>query len=133
MSENVLNDARGTVGKIGEDAGVKYIKDNGYEVICRNYRCGFGEIDIIARQKETFVFIEVKTFTGTDLGSPKEAVTKRKKKKIILVAKHYIAKNRIKNHRFRFDVIAVVLDTQRNIRKIEHIINAFRTDHPDYL
>ena len=125
MSGKTLNDVRRVIGNTGEDISVKHIKDKGYALICRNYRCRFGEIDIIARDKNTLVFIEVKTFTGTDLGSPKEAVTSHKIEKIIFVAKHYIAKNRIKDSRFRFDVIAVVLDSQKNVKSIEHIINAF--------
>ena len=70
-------------GKIGEDAAADYLMNQGYLIICRNFKCMQGEIDIIAKDGESFVFVEVKTRTSTKYGEAKEAVRRGKTKTYI--------------------------------------------------
>ncbi len=112
-------------GKIGENIACKYLKENNYEILKRNYRCKQGEIDIIAydKNKEELVFFEVKMRSTLKYGAPSESVQKVKQNHILKTAKFYKYKNKIKNTPIRFDIIEVFLFN--SIFKINHIKNAF--------
>jgi len=116
MSPNTL-----TKGMRGERIACDFLLKSGYRIIERNWRCKWGEIDIIAAIEGTIVFIEVKSATGTGFGAPMEWVTPRKRKKIIMAAKQYILDNPIENMLIRFDVIAIDL----RMNTVNHIPNAF--------
>lgn len=111
------------LGKSGEDLAVSFLKKNGFEILERNYRFGHKEIDIIGKDKNTIVFIEVKTGRSKNFGSPQERVNLKKQKSLIEVAQDYIQKNNLPNFDFRFDVVAI--EFEKGNRKIEHIKNAF--------
>ncbi len=68
------------LGNLGETIAENYLKKSGYNIVCKNFRCSIGEIDIIALNKNSLIFVEVKTRTSTKFGYPKEAVTYHKKK-----------------------------------------------------
>ncbi len=106
-------------GKIGEKIAVKYLMNNNFEIIQTNYRTSFGEIDIIAKDNEYIVFVEVKYRKNNNYGFPREAVGAAKQKNIITTAMSYIEENNLENVDFRFDVLEV-LDGA-----VEHIKNAF--------
>jgi len=108
-------------GKKGEDLAVKYLKKNGYKILKRNFKTPFGEIDIIAEEKATIVFIEVKTRTNRSKGAPSEAITEMKKHRIRNSALYYASVNGA-DKAFRFDFIGV------EDEKIEHIRDAFGID-----
>lgn len=110
-------------GKAGENAAVKYLKNNGYKILERNYRKTYGEIDIIAQKGENIAFVEVKTRKNDLYGSPAEFVTKSKQKKIIKVAYSYIQSNNLDTE-FTFDIIEVYIDGLR-VKNVNHIKNAF--------
>jgi len=111
------------IGNYGEDTAVKFLQKNKYKIIEQNYSCKFGEIDIIAKDKNILVFVEVKSRTNEKYGTPGMAVNYYKKKNIINTAKHYIMKNKLQNEFCRFDVVEVfVTDDDNNIRLIK---NAF--------
>ena len=112
-------------GKIGENLACKYLEENGYEILERNYRCRQGEIDIVAQDKRTkeIVFIEVKARSNLKYGRPAEAVQQEKQKHIVDVAKYYIYKKGITHLAFRFDVMEVFLSNSNY--KIHHIEKAF--------
>ena len=104
----------------GEAIAIKFLKDNGYKILETNFKNKIGEVDIIAKDSETFVFVEVKARTTLKFGRPSEAVTTSKQNKIRKVATAYLIKNRDYPALMRFDVVEV-LDG-----KIEgHIKNAF--------
>ena len=109
-----------TIGRCGEDAAVRYLEKMGYTILERNYRLRIGEVDIIARDEEYLVFIEVKTRRSTTFGSPFEAVDTRKQQRIFKVASAYVGEKDIP---VRFDVVAVYLNGQ-DIR-VEILKNAF--------
>lgn len=123
----VLTEKRRT-GNVGEKAAAKYLRKRGYKILKRNYEALGAEIDIIARNREYYVFVEVKTRT---LGhqSPKEprpasSVTPEKQRKIISVAKWFLG-SVPKNRKLRFDIIEVYLNEEKEVQDIKHLENAF--------
>ncbi|MBN1780669.1 YraN family protein [bacterium] len=111
------------IGKYGEDLAVDYLKSLQYQIVVRNYRINRGEIDIIARDKNTLVFVEVKTGSSDRFGSPELWVDRRKQVQIGRLAVAYCTKNHIEDTDCRFDVVAVTLDGQEP--GIEHFKDAF--------
>jgi len=112
-----------SLGDSGERQAVQFLKKQGYQIVKRNYKCPSGEVDIIARDGETLVFVEVKTRTGTAFGLPQEAVDRRKQKKLVNVAFHYIG--RLKEPpSMRFDIITVMQGEEGDFR-LEHFPDAF--------
>ncbi|MFH1540502.1 MAG: YraN family protein [Elusimicrobiota bacterium] len=105
-------------GKSGEELAEEYLKKIGYEIVAKNFRTRYGEIDIIVKDKKTFVFVEVKTRKDSNYGDPQLAVTKYKQKHLALAAIIFIKKKSL-NTDYRFDIVAICND------KIEHIKNAF--------
>lgn len=111
------------LGVKGEGLAVEFLKRKGYRVISRNFKTPLGEIDIVARDGETLVFVEVKTRTDTAFGQPFEAVNYRKREKIKKVALYYLKNNCRKELSSRFDVLSIEINADKS--KIEHIIDAF--------
>jgi putative endonuclease len=95
-------------GQPGEQMAVAYLQRQGYRIAQQNYRCRQGEIDIIAWDGPTLVFVEVKTKRQTAFGSPQEMVDRRKQRKIIRVAMVYVQQQRLQNVALRFDVVAIM-------------------------
>ena len=93
------------IGKWGEDAVAVYLTERGYEIIARNARTPYGEIDIIAKQADITIFIEVKTRTSNKMGLPEESVNLRKQAHMLACAEHYAAANEIDH--WQIDVISV--------------------------
>jgi putative endonuclease len=114
------------LGKSGEDLAVLFLKKNGFEILERNYRYGHKEIDIIGKDKNTIVFIEVKTGRSKNFGAPQGWVNLRKQQSIIEVAQDYIQKQDFRDYDFRFDVVAISFEKGK--REIEHIKNAFMVE-----
>lgn len=106
-------------GKIGEIEATKYLENLEYEILCNNFRCMQGEIDIIAKDGREIVFIEVKTRTSTKFGEAREAVDKNKQKHILNAAKYYLYKNNMQNNFTRVDVIEVYI--KDDIKIINHL------------
>ena len=114
------------LGIKGENLAAKFLRRKGYVIMQRNVKTPFGEIDIIARDRDTIVFIEVKTRKDTLFGYPFEAVTKRKIHKLKHSALFYLKKQR-QEPRARFDVLSI-FSTDAVQPKIEHIIDAFEVE-----
>lgn len=113
------------IGRFGEDTASKYLEESGYTILDRNFKCKSGEIDIIARDGNYIVFVEVKTRSGSFYGTPGEAVNELKQHKIIKVSETYIMKRKLFNYDFRFDVIEIVIDKAKNA-SIKLIKDAFQ-------
>jgi putative endonuclease len=111
------------LGKIGEDLARQRLKDLGYRIINANYTCALGEIDLIARDGDVLVFVEIKTRKKQSLGLAKEAVTKRKQVKLSKVALAYMKSNNLLGSKARFDVVAVGVSDGK--KEIEIIKDAF--------
>lgn len=100
------------------------MEDKKYKIVAENFRLFRGEIDIIAYDKRTLVFIEVKTRMSTDFGLPEESVTLSKQKQIKKIAQGFLTKNDLHETECRFDVISLTLDKGKGY-SIRHIKNAF--------
>ena len=111
------------LGELGEKLALKKIKGLGYKKIVRNYRCTLGEVDLIARDGDTLVFIEIKTRKGKSIAYAKEAVDAKKKRQLSKVALAYLKSNNCYGVKARFDVVAVSLAGDKP--QIEVIQNAF--------
>ncbi len=98
------------LGRIGENIIADYITKLGYKVVERNFACNQGEIDIVAKDKEELVFIEVKTRTDISYGEASEAVTDTKKRHLINTIKYYIYKQKLENQPIRIDVAEVYIN-----------------------
>jgi putative endonuclease len=114
---------RKTLGKQGEKQAQKFLIKQGYQLIVSNYRNCFGEIDIIAQDKEDLVFIEVKTRTNNNFGTPPEAINSFKQQKLTKIAKGYLKENNLEDCCCRFD--AVCIEIKQAKPKIELIKNVF--------
>lgn len=113
------------LGKLGECFADKYISQNGFLTLEKNYRTKLGEIDIIAKDGDYTVFIEVKTRKSIKFGYPREAVNYYKQMKIKNIANLYLAKNNKFNSHIRFDVIEIMLDKVNEVKSIILLKNAF--------
>jgi putative endonuclease len=112
-----------SLGKKGEELAITRLEALKYKILERNFKCGLGEIDIIARDKSTLVFIEVKTRATKDFGGPAAAVHERKQRQLSKVALVYLNQKKLFNIPARFDVVAVELIPPGP--RIEVIRNAF--------
>ena len=115
---------RKQTGALGEKLAGNYLKKHGYKLLERNYHCREGEIDIVARQKDTLVFVEVRTKTGDSFGTPEESVTHAKKHKMVAAAFNYLRFHKHETEEWRIDLVAVELDQNGKATRIEIIENA---------
>ena len=111
---------RHITGQDGENDATKYLQSKGYTIVERNFYCKQGEIDIIAIdvEKNEYVFIEVKSRTNYEYGSPIEAVTTQKQKHIVSATQYYIYKNNLENKFIRFDVITIYKRKNNSLQKL---------------
>ncbi|HUY26291.1 MAG TPA: YraN family protein [Candidatus Binataceae bacterium] len=122
--ESVLpGTARFRFGRAGERIARRYLRRLGYRIVVQNYRAAGAEIDIVAMDGETIVFVEVKRRTGIAAGTPEEAVTPAKQEQIRRAAEVFVAYHRAADRVARFDVIAIVEDGRA--RRIQHLKDAF--------
>lgn len=110
-----------TVGHWGEETATAYLCQRGYEIVARNARTPYGEIDIIAKQGDNTIFVEVKTLRSSRNFFPEQNVTARKREHMLACAQHYAAENAIDH--WQIDVIAVE-GTQGTEPKVTHFENA---------
>lgn len=102
------------LGDSGEALAVNYLKKNGYEIIARNFKCRYGEIDIIAKENKIWCFIEVKTIAKAKAESPFDTIGKKKMEHIESSAAHYISVNRLGNEKIRFDAVGIKVNGGNN-------------------
>lgn len=113
-----------TLGKLGEQIAVQYLKNKGYEILEQNWRAYRKEIDIIAIDGKDIVFVEVKTRKNDDFGSPEMAVNRRKRAHIYSAANAYYQTHKI-DQDVRFDVVAIVYNDGHP--QINHLVDAFHS------
>ena len=131
---------RKTIGLQGEHEAARYLRQRGYIVISRRERILNGDIDIVALDKRTVVFVEVRSKTTTERGHPAETIDARKKQRICTLANAYIKQHRLEDYSFRLDVVTVLFTRPPSIQNrwlfgrssntpiIEHFQNAFESD-----
>ena len=110
-------------GRRGEDAAVDYLAKKGYRIVERNFRFGRGEIDIVAEDGDTLVFVEVKARRTDTYGAPEDAVSMHKRRQLRRVAEGYLFKHGIEDKACRFDVVSVRRRGEET--EIGHLVDAF--------
>lgn len=121
MSDKSSN---GSVGGVGESIAVTYLKGQGFKIVECNFRSVCGEIDIVARDGRTIVFVEVKCRKNDNYGPPQLAVTPFKQRQISKAALVWLSRKKLYDAEARFDVVAIML-RDHDLPEIEHIRNAF--------
>ena len=119
---------RQDTGNRGENIARDFLKKKGFRILENNYRCPRGEIDIIARHCDCLVFVEVRTKTGTEFGSPEESITWTKKKHLKAAALHYLERQEGLPELWRIDVVAIELNDEGKPSRISLIDNAIGDD-----
>ena len=114
------------LGRTGERLAVERLLQDGYHILERNFRCRYGEIDIVAEDEHDLVFVEVKTRRGVAYGRPEEAVTARKQRKLLELALYYLDLHDCSARSWRIDVVAVQLSPSgkfEEIRIYQHAVS----------
>jgi len=117
-------DGNKSLGELGESIAVTFLKGAGMRIVERNFRCVCGELDIVARDGKSVVFVEVKCRKDKRYGPPQLAVTPFKQRQISKAALVWLSKRRLHDAEARFDVVAILLK-DHDLPQIEHIKNAF--------
>ena len=115
------------LGKASEDAAAKHLRKQGLRLVTRNYTCTFGEVDLIVRDGDCTVFVEVRSSRDASFAHPKYSVGPRKQRTISKVALSYLKKHGLLNRPARFDVVTVVHEGDK--KSIEWIKNAFELEY----
>ena len=109
-------------GRLGETIAKKYLQAKGYDIIAQNYKTKYAEIDLIARHKGILVFVEVRTKIKEQFGTPEESVNRNKMNKLIKNAQSYAAMKDY-DREYRIDLICVVLDENKKVKRTSHYQN----------
>lgn len=110
------------LGNRGEREAARYLKHHGLKVVCRGYRTEHGEVDLVAIEGNVIVFVEIKTRRQ---GTPAEAVTQEKQRRLTLAALHFLRKHKLLEQRSRFDVVSIIWPDLDRKPQIDHIRDAF--------
>ncbi|MBI4517479.1 MAG: YraN family protein [Deltaproteobacteria bacterium] len=108
-----MPDERQLLGAEGERAAEQFLRRHHYRILQRNYRCAAGEIDLVALDRTTVVFVEVKTRTQESFGNPLEAVDQRKQRQMVRAARYFLSEHRLHERAVRFDVVGVWWEGER--------------------
>jgi putative endonuclease len=119
-----LTTPQGRLGRWGEDHARRYLEGKGYTVSATNYRSRWGEVDIVARLGDEYIFVEVKTRRGAAFGTPEESVTATKSQGLIATAQDYPQKNDLEQASWRLDLISIHLDESGKLLEVSHLENA---------
>jgi putative endonuclease len=119
---------RQTIGKLGERIAMQHLATNGYDILCQNWRAREGEIDLIAKDGEQIVFVEVKTRTSHAYGSPEESITPAKRRHVIKAAWEYLDAHQLLETDWRIDVVAIDLSPSGRLERLEHYQHAVGYD-----
>ena len=112
------------MGKRGEELAARHLTEHGYRILERNWRWGQGEIDLVAEKDGEVVFVEVKARRSHAFGAPEEAVTHAKRRKLVQTAYAYLSQASREEASWRIDVVALDLDAQGEVTRLEHIVSA---------
>ncbi len=112
------------LGDAGERAAREHLEAKGYTILDTNFRCPYGEVDIVATEADSLVFVEVRTRSGDSFGRPEESVTPGKERRLIATAETYMQERPGLPSQWRIDLVAVDVDRQGRITRIEQTENA---------
>ena len=109
------------LGKWGEGVAGRFLQEKGYVLLETNYRCRWGEVDIVAQEGDDLVFVEVRTRRGTQYGTPEESITAAKARRLVATAQEYLQEHDQDHAGWRIDLIAISLDGDRRVQDITHL------------
>ena len=112
------------LGKWGEGVAGRFLQEKGYRLLDTNYRCRWGEVDIVAQEGDELVFVEVRTRRGVQHGTPEESVTPAKARRLVATAQDYLQQRGQEGAEWRIDLIAIRLDGNRRVQEIAHLRHA---------
>lgn len=115
-----MSDSRQKLGRWGENLAQIHLQAKGFHILAQNWRCQLGEMDIIAQENDTLVFVEVKTRRGRTMGTPEDAITPHKARKLYHIAQTYLTEQEKGDIPWRIDLVAVELDKQGKLLRCEH-------------
>ena len=118
-------DTRRPIGVKGEEEAARFLTRSGYAILDKNVRTRAGEIDLVAKEGKTLVFVEVKTRRDLEGDPPQAGVHTRKQNRLAKLAHGYLKLKRIRQTPCRFDVVAVIINDEGGVKAIRHIPNAF--------
>jgi len=121
----VPTETRRATGIKGEEEAARFLARSGYAILDRNVRTRAGEIDLVAKEGKTLVFVEVKTRRDLEGDPPQAAVNTRKQNRLGKLAHGYLKLKRIRQTPCRFDVVSVIINDEGGVKAIRHIPNAF--------
>ena len=121
-------DPRRSVGKRGEEEAARFLQKRGFTILDRNVRSRLGEIDLVAREGKTLVFVEVRTRREGDGDPPQASVTAVKQRRLGRLAQHYLKRKGLGEVPCRFDVVAVTLDASDRVKALRHLPAAFEVE-----
>ncbi len=120
--------ARVELGEKGEKLAVDFLRKKGYRIVATNFRSPLGEVDLVAQEGDTTIFVEVKTRKSVECGMPQESITRAKQSQILKTALMYLKKNGLGNGNYRFDVVSILFKEDDNKPDIELFESAFTAD-----
>lgn len=118
-----VGNGRKQLGAWGESVAAHQLEAHGYTIVARNWRCRYGEIDLVAQAGDELVFVEVKTRRGRGFGTPEEGVSPHKLRKLFELGQHYLLAYDLDDVAWRVDMVAVELDGQGKLLRCEHVPN----------
>jgi putative endonuclease len=124
---------RKELGARGESLAVEKLEIEGYHIRDRNWRTREGELDIVAKDGDTIVFVEVKARTNRRFGLPEEAVTKKKRQRLLKAALAYLDAHQLFDANWRFDFIAIECSSKGELIRIEHLVDIIQADPGEFL
>lgn len=119
-----MTDRRRRLGELGERLARRHLEASGYKVLETNHRTKSGEIDLIAKKDGTLVFVEVRTRTGTRMGSPEESLTPDKRQRLAATAEEYLQATNARDVEWRVDLVAVEFSPGGTLQRLEVLENA---------
>ena len=114
---------RARLGEWGEGVASQFLQERGYRITETNYRCRWGEVDIVARDGDELVFVEVRTRRDTEYGTPEESITAAKARRLVATAQEYMQRHGGEDLDWRIDLVSIRLGRGHQLRDISHLTN----------
>ena len=115
---------RTQLGTWGEGLACRFLEDQGYSILATNYRCAYGEVDIVARDGEELVFVEVRTRRSESFGTAEESLSAAKVRRLVATCQDYLQRSAEEDTGWRLDLVCVYLGPGRQSQRIEHLRHA---------
>lgn len=115
---------RQSLGRRGESLAAQVLQERGYIIVERNWRCQAGEVDLVTKQQDVWIFVEVRTRRSMAFGTPEESITPRKRARLIDVAATYLAEHGLTDVDWRIDVVAIEMGRDGRARRVTVVPNA---------